>query len=144
MKKRTKQWKALVIYWVDCMLGKLDNRPAGMLDEFHAYREKEYNFRYFCPRCIRNFETKTPAEECKLCEGPVRLIYERKGKKEVKRASFADMITDRFKGEDKEKETVAKTIKKPEEKPRRTFRLKDVNFPKFSFLLSRKEELPTK
>ena len=45
-----------------------DNLPKGELDKFELYRqEKGFNFRFFCPSCLRNFESLHKEENCIHC-----------------------------------------------------------------------------
>lgn len=57
------------------------------LEEFHYFREG-LGFLYFCPRCIRNFETPAPAKRCR-CGSAVRLLRQKeKHGKDAQSASF--------------------------------------------------------
>src|SRR3989338_8381023 len=52
----------------------VDRLPNGMLDQFHKYREKNYNYLYYCYRCVRSFDSKEETNLCKFCGAAVRDI----------------------------------------------------------------------
>lgn len=56
----------------------IDNTPAGELDDFHDFRTGKFKYLYYCHNCIRSFESKEFAKNCKFCHGEVRLIQAEK------------------------------------------------------------------
>ena len=44
-----------------------DSLPAGELDDHHLHRLKKYKHLYYCPKCVRNFDSKEVMKKCKIC-----------------------------------------------------------------------------
>ena len=49
----------------------------GDIDDFHAFREKKYNFLYLCNTCARSFDSILSMSECKFCSSPVKELSAR-------------------------------------------------------------------
>ncbi|MBI2971271.1 MAG: hypothetical protein HYY37_02520 [Candidatus Aenigmarchaeota archaeon] len=53
---------------------RADRVAAGSLDELHFFKQKKYKHIFFCPSCIRSFESAKEEELCKFCGGHVRKV----------------------------------------------------------------------
>lgn len=58
-----------------------DRGPTGSLDEHHRLLAK-YGYRYYCPHCVKNIESKGPLEQCNTCGGPLQMLMSPKAKQE--------------------------------------------------------------
>ena len=66
----------------------LTDRGSGDIDDFHAFRERKYNFLYLCGKCARSFDSVLSMSECKFCSSPVTELSARQNHPLIGEAYF--------------------------------------------------------
>ena len=64
---------------------RLDRLQQSELDDFEEFRKQAFNYTYYCPRCIRSFDSAGALQGCKFCNGPVMEIWSKPSNKAVEK-----------------------------------------------------------
>lgn len=62
-----------------------DEAYVSLSENFEAFRERHFNFLYFCKNCKRSFDSASQEEACRFCNGP---IMELKSKKTMNKVIY--------------------------------------------------------
>ncbi len=64
---------------------RLDRLAQSELDDFEEFRKQTFNYTYYCPKCIRSFDSEEEQKSCKFCNGPIMETWSKPDHKTVQK-----------------------------------------------------------